>query len=247
MSREPKRARRRRRAYSHYLATGQHQTGFSEIAPSFWQTAEKLRSEAVEATSRQTWKAHSSVPSAICLYHAALECFINEQVALAIALKGGTRDVIEAGHSIQDDTLCEAKLKVFFSFFGLEGKETPEVHSRALLFLRLRDRLYHHSPEIRDLREYPDDVIAALKDAGIESVDTSWAGQCMNVRLADWASDVVHTFIEDWCQALGIPSRMQLPGWKVSNAAPTQQPTSMFGRVASSVRRALRRIRSTQG
>jgi hypothetical protein len=229
---ESKQARRRRRAYSHYLSTGEQHVGFSELAPNFWRTAEKLRSEAVEATAQQDWKAHSTVPSAICLYHAALDCFINEQVALAIALRGDTRDdLIAAGHVIQDSTLCEEKLKAFFAFFGLKGKETPEVHSRTLRFLKLRDRLYHHSPEMRDVREYPDDVVEALKDAGIQPVNTSWASQCTNVRLAEWASGAVRAFIEDSCRAQGIRSTMELPGWKeFERSSPTRANVIILAR-----------------
>ena len=136
----------------------------------------------------------------------------------------------------------QGKLERFFSFFGLDGKQTPNVQRRALLFLELRDRLYHHSPEMRDMREYPDQVIAALKDAGIQPVNTSWAGQCMNVQLADWASKVVRAFIEDWCRAGGIESRMKLPGWEYvpSNAAPSEGASSWIRRVASWCQRALR-------
>jgi hypothetical protein len=33
----------------------------------------------------------------------------------------------------------------------------------------------------------------------------------MEVRLAEWASKAVAAFIDDWCQAAGIPSRMKDP------------------------------------
>jgi hypothetical protein len=238
----PKGARALRpRPHSRYLSTDNNQKGFSAIAPNFWQTAEKLRSEAVQATAQQAWKTHWSVPSAICLYHAALDCFINEEIASALA-GTATDTVLTNGRAIQDLTLCKEKLERFVSFFGLDGKQTPNVQRRALLFLGLRDRLYHHSPEMRDMREYPDQVIAALKDAGIQPVNTSWAGQCMNVQLTDWASKVVRAFIEDWCRAGGIESRMKLPGWEYvpSNAAPSEGASSWVRRVASWCQRALR-------
>ena len=240
----PKRARTPRpRPPSQYLSTDNNQKGFSAIAPNFWQTAEKLRSEAAQTTAQHTWKAHSTVPSAICLYHAALDCFINEEIASHMFLTGTPTDsVLTNGRAIQDLTLRKEKLERFFSFFGLDGKQTPNVQRRALLFLGLRDRLYHHAPEMRDMREYPEQVIAALKDAGIQPVNTSWAGRCMNVQLADWASKVVRAFIDDWCRARGIESRMKLPGWEhvPSNAAPSEEATSWTQRVASWCRRALR-------
>ena len=51
--------------------------------------------------------------------------------------------------------------------------------------------LYHHAPEMRDVRDYPKQAIDALKDAGIDPVNTSWASQCMDVRLAEWGSKAV--------------------------------------------------------
>jgi len=207
----------RPRRYSRYLAADDGPVGFSAIAPNFWQTAEQIKREAIQRTAQQNRPTHSTIPSAICLYHTALDCFINEEIALGLALTEGKNPaLIEAGHAIQDLTLCENKLDRFFSFFGLEGKQTPEVRDRTLLFIGLRDRLYHHSPEARDVREYPDQVIAALNDAGIKPVNTSWAGQCMRVELAVWASTSVRTFIEDWCRAGNIPSRMLDAGWELA-------------------------------
>jgi hypothetical protein len=209
----------RPRPYSRYLSTNDNLSGFSSIAPAFWKTAEKLKTEAAQATLqqewkvhfKQEWKVHFTIPSAICLYHAALDCFINEEIALAIARTGtaGNGAVQDEGRSIQDETLNEKKLDRFFSFFGLDGKATTDVRDRTLLFIALRNLLYHHAPEMRDIRDYPDKVVAALKDADIEPVNTSWANQCRDVRLAEWASKAVREFIDDWSRAAGIPSRMQ--------------------------------------
>jgi|SRR5262249_17524584 len=205
----------RSRQYSPYSSTNKGMVGFSSVAPNFWKTAEKIRSEALRETAEQEWKTHWTIPAAICLYHAALECFINEEIALAVAGSNNDATATEAGHAIQDMTLKEKKLKKFFSFFDLEGKQTPDIWSRTLRFIALRNCLYHHSPQLRDMSEYPDAVIAALDDAGIERVNTSWVTACTDVRLGEWASRAVREFIEDWCKAGCIPSRMELPGWKI--------------------------------
>jgi hypothetical protein len=200
----------RPRPYSRYLSTDNNLSGFSSLAPAFWKTAEKLKTEAVQATVQQEWKVHFTIPSAICLYHTALDCFINEEIALVITRADTAgNSAAQDGRSIQDETLNEKKLDRFFSFFGLDGKATPDVRDRTLLFIALRNLLYHHAPEMRDFRDYPDKVIAALKDADIEPVNTSWANQCRDVRLAEWASKAVRAFIDDWCRAAGIQSRMQ--------------------------------------
>jgi hypothetical protein len=203
------------RPHSRYLNTDSDQKGFSAIAPNFWRTAEKLRTEAVEATAQQNWKVHWTVPSAICLYHAALDCFINEEIAIALAHAGAASDdpLTHEGRSIQDMTLNQKKLESFFSIFQLNGKGALEVRDRTLKLIRLRNILYHHAPEMRDVRDYPKQAIDALKDAGIDPVNTSWATQCMDVRLAEWASKAVRALIDDWCRAAGIPSRMKDPGF----------------------------------
>ena len=201
----------RKRPHSRYLTTDNNLKGFSALAPNFWRTAEKLKTEAVQATAQQSWKAYSTIPSAICLYHACLDCFINEEIALALAgADAASKDrLTREGRLIQDKTLNRKKLESFFSFFQLSEKGASEVRARTLKLIDLRNILYHHSPEIRDLRDYPNQAIEALNDAGIEPVNTSWAGQCMDIRLAEWASKAVRAFIDDWCRAAGIPSRMK--------------------------------------
>jgi hypothetical protein len=200
--------------HSRYLPTDSDQKGFSALAPNFWRTAEKLRTEAVQATAQKSWKVHWTVPSAICLYHAALDCFINEEIAIALARAGDAASddpLTHEARSIQDMTLNQKKLESFFSIFQLNGKGAPEVRDRTLKLIGLRNILYHHSPEMRDVRDYPKQAIDALEDAGIEPVNTSWASQCTDVRLAEWASKAVGAFIDDWCQAASIPSRMKDP------------------------------------
>jgi hypothetical protein len=77
-----------------------------------WKTAEKIKSEALRETAEQEWKTHCTVPSPICLYHAALECFI-EEIALALARSNDDPTTTEEGHAIQDMTLHEQKFEKF--------------------------------------------------------------------------------------------------------------------------------------
>ena len=48
------------------------------------------------------------------------------------------------------------------------------------------------------MRDYPIEVTNALNDARIEPVNTSWAAQCSDVRLAEWAADIVRAFVDEW-------------------------------------------------
>jgi hypothetical protein len=168
--------------YARYLDSENALFGFSSIAPGFWRSAEKLRDEAIQQTNGQSWPTHWTTHSIICLYHAALDCFINEEITLKAVLSGS--QLSNAAYEIQGMTLNAKKLDAFFSHCGLAGKQTPEVRRRTLLLIGLRNRLSHHWPEMRDVRDYPVDVIDALTDAKIEKLNTSWTAQCSDVRLS---------------------------------------------------------------
>ncbi|MFY9835381.1 MAG: hypothetical protein WAK55_02740 [Xanthobacteraceae bacterium] len=140
-------------------------------------TAEKLRDEPVKQTTKTSPPTYWTVHSAICLYHAALECFINEEITVQSTPTKTKVSPINSGYEIQSMTLHERKLDEFFSFFGLKGKNTPDITRRVLLLAGLRNRLAHHWPLLRDVRDYPVQVIDALTDAGIEKINTSWTAQ----------------------------------------------------------------------
>jgi hypothetical protein len=204
--------------YKTYLDTEQALSGFSSIAPHFWRTAEKLRDEAVKVTAGQSQPMNWTVHSAICLYHTALDCFINEEIAINEALTSGGAS---SGYEIQGMTLNAAKFEKFYSYFGVVRQTPDDVLRRALLLVGLRNRLHHHWPEMRDVRDYPVNVIDALTDAQIEKVNTSWTAQCSDVRLAKWAAEIVRAFVEDWWQIGRGPSDNERAGWKYGPDYPT--------------------------
>ena len=111
-------------------------------------------------------------------------------------------------------TLNAKKLDDFFNHCGLAGEQTPQVKCRTLLLIGLRNRLSHHWPEMRDVRDYPVDVIDALNDAKIEKVNTSWTAQCMDVRLATWAAEIVRGFVDEWWRLGRAPVSMDHAQWE---------------------------------
>jgi len=214
-------------AHARHLTTETAQLGFSSIASAFWRTAEKLRDEAIKQTAGQSWPAHWTVHSAICLYHAALDCFINEEITLRGALTGIPLD--NCGYQIQGMTLHAEKLDRFFTHCGLAGKQAPEVQRRALLLTGLRNRLSHHWPEMRDIRDYPVSVIDALNDAHIESVNASWTAQCSDVRLAKWAAEIVRAFVDEWWRIGRSPAALDRAQWEFGPewVYPSNEPTGV--------------------
>ena len=139
--------------YERYVDSEVGLVGFSSIATGFWRAAEKLRDEADKQTAGQAWRTHWSIHSAICLYHAALECFIKEEVTIFTARVGiGEEKLLTKAYRVQGNTLNAMKIDDFFALFGLTEKVAPDVRRRALLLINLRNRLSHHWPLVRDVR-----------------------------------------------------------------------------------------------
>ena len=97
-----------------------------------------------------------------------------------------TKELTDA-YRIQGETLNAKKLEGFWSLFGLSAKATPDVTRRAILLANLRNRLYHHWPVFRDVRDYPTDVFAALEDAQIAPVNTTWPPSAVTRSAANIA------------------------------------------------------------
>jgi hypothetical protein len=165
----------------------------------------------MQQTAKQSLPTHWNVHSSICLHHAALDSFLNEEITIREMLTN--TPLANGGHKIQGMTLHSEKLSAFFAFFGLKDRQTPEISRRALLLAGLRNRLSHHWPEMRDMRDYPIEVTNALNDARIEPVNTSWAAQCSDVRLAEWAADIVRAFVDEWWRIGRDPGEFDRLQW----------------------------------
>jgi hypothetical protein len=111
-------------------------------------------------------------------------------------------------------TLHAEKLNAFFRHYGLAKQQAPEVQRRVLVLAGLRNRLSHHWPEMRDVRDDPVQVIDALSDAKIERVNTSWTAQCSDVRLAEWAAEIVRAFIDEWWRVGRTPDALDRAQWE---------------------------------
>jgi hypothetical protein len=67
---------------------------------------------------------------------------------------------------------------------------------------------------MRDVRDYPVQVIDALSDAKIERINTSWTAQCSDVRLAKWAAEGVRAFIDEWWRVGRTPDALDRAQWE---------------------------------
>jgi hypothetical protein len=184
--------------------------GHSHVAPTLWRTAEKLRRDAGQAEEGpgQRWL----IPGAICLYHAAIECYVNETLGYSISVSS-SEAVRTKLRKLQDLTLG-AKIDRFLATYRIKTKFSRRMRSRVLLLSSLRNRLYHHSPEHRAFNLFPREVLKALRAADVPLTGASWVGECHSPKLARWASATVPGLIDEFCRAVGMRgSHFDLPGW----------------------------------
>jgi hypothetical protein len=198
------------------LATEDALQGFSAIALHFWRTAERLRSEAEKATAGRRLREDWNVLSAVCLYHVALDCFINEEITIYTSrlppIPENSAELTQ-GYRVQGNTLNAKKIEDFLLFFGLTDQISVDVRRRAEMLAGLRNRLAHHWPVLGLMGNYPSDVVAALKDAQIELINTSWTAQCSDVRLGRWAANVVRGFVDEWWRLGRQPAEIERRHW----------------------------------
>jgi hypothetical protein len=102
----------------------------------------------------------------------------------------------------------------FLAFFGVSNRASADIGRRTVLFTKLRNRIAHHWPVSRDIRDFPVDVIDALADAKIERVNMTWAAQCSDVRLAKWSAERVRAFVDQWWNIGRIPAEAERLAWE---------------------------------
>jgi hypothetical protein len=153
------------------------------------------------------WKVCFYVLSAICLFHASLECYLNEELAVSLALLDKPADELVARClALQNKTFGREKLDGFLDAYGFgEQFETALIEDVTCL-CNLRDRLYHHSPEMRPTNQYPEAAAVVLRKLGAAPIDTSWTTAMSHLDVGEWARTVTQRFVETHCAAKGWPS-----------------------------------------
>lgn len=156
------------RQFIERFQAGDSLKGFAHVAPLYWCYAERLRNEA--GVSTQQFDA-GNIP-AICLYHATLDCYLNEELSISMALEKADTQLAQKCRSIEDQTLNKSKLDSFASAYGFDAEFSPDVLDYAVMFAKFRNMLHHHSPEMRPLNEYPIEAANVFKIVGVEPINT---------------------------------------------------------------------------
>jgi hypothetical protein len=207
----------RRRQFETFLPVEEPMYGFSLIAPSYYRTAVHLLNESERICAKQQSDTCYYVPGAICLFHASLECHLNEDLAQSMMRTANADQpaIVERCRAIQDMTLGPKKLHDFLAAYGFEEKFQPALLDSVIALCDLRDRLYHHSPEARPFNLAPKGVSKILNMAGVPPVNTAWTTMVSHIRVGRWSRSVTEAFVTRHFEILKMPSPFEQKafGW----------------------------------
>jgi hypothetical protein len=190
---------RRSRRYAPFFEAANDLRGFSSIAPIHYRSASKLLQQAENVCAGQQWKVCQYVLSAICLFHACLECYLNEELALALESfrdEPAAEELFKRCDMLQNDTFTRTKLHKFLDLYGIRERIETGIIENVGCLCDLRDRLYHYSPTMRPTNEYPEAAVVVLTKVGVEALHTNWTNLVSDLRVGAWAKDATERFVE---------------------------------------------------
>jgi hypothetical protein len=191
--------------------TTQKPEGYGVIAGSHWQAANELldlaRAEA-KAYPDQVYPHSHRGPSGICLYHATLDCHLNEILAwntdpaLHPDQEGEYQQRLERIRQLQDLTGA-AKAERVIAAMGIADRFGPEVIEGYRQLDQLRKLAYHHSPEFEPTNEYPPILLRIMEQRGIKRINTQWSNMLEHLDILEWARETAQRFIEELDRCAG--------------------------------------------
>ena len=202
--------RTRPRKYGKFFEHDNPLEAFSEIAPNHYRSAVRLihEGEKISNSESKNFRFSFYVHSAICLFHACLECYINTELALSHMLRRNKpNERFDAQCLVlQDQTLSKSKIINFLEAYGIKENFDVEIIEDVASLCGLRDRLYHYSPVIKPINEYPEPVIDAFKKAGVTAINSTWTTLASHLQVGVWAKTVTERFVQAHCDAVSRPS-----------------------------------------
>jgi hypothetical protein len=190
---------------------------FSAISSHHYRSAVKLIQYAQAECTTQQFKTSFFILSVICLFHACLECYINEYIGLILfSLEEQVeKDTVIRFMSIQDRPFGRVKLNEYLDACGVRDHFEVAAVEDVVALCELRDRLYHHSAEMKPFNEYPQPVIVVLNKVGVPSMNSSWVSLVSHLDVGNWARKVTERFIDRHCAITGwaSPFSGQPPAW----------------------------------
>lgn len=192
--------------------------GFAIVAPYFWLSAELLVNEARRVAAGQgDFPTTRHGAAIICLHHACLDCFLNEELALHIqpaqpSGRADQEDINQRLRGIQDLTGA-AKVQEALAAFGLDGGFSQAARDGAETLIKLRNLAYHHSPEFQDVNQYPPVITELRKQLGLREINTDWTNWLGHIAFSEWSRAALSGFIREFDRRAGRPPTMEGLNW----------------------------------
>jgi hypothetical protein len=194
---------RKRTIVSHVNVTLQR---FGAIAHYHWRTANEIAATAKREAANDSFPHSIHAPSAICLYHAVVECFLNEELAKTTLPPDPGVDTEHSRRHLEwvaeaqilQDKLGERKPDNILAAFGMLDKFNPAVLEDYRLFYRLRNLCYHHAPHFEPLNFYPDEIVEIIRRLGLNQINASWTSWLGHIAIMEWARQCVVRFIDEF-------------------------------------------------
>jgi hypothetical protein len=193
-------------------------TGFAIIAPYFWHSAELLLQEARRvAAESKSFPVTRHGAAIICLHHACLDCFLNEELALFIqpAQMSGRADQDEINkrlRSIQDLT-GSAKIAEALAIFRGMDAFSKTIREDAETLISLRNLAYHHSPEFQQTNHYPPVITSLRQKLGLGEINTDWTNWLGHIAFSDWSRATLIAFVAEFDRCAGRRLTMDGLNW----------------------------------
>jgi hypothetical protein len=142
------------------------------------------------------------------LFHASLECYLNEELALSLELLRDepAEDLFKRCDTLQNGTFTRGKLDKFLDLYGTRERMETAIIENVACLCDLRDRLYHYSPTMRPINEYPEAAVVVLRKVGVDSLNTDWTNLVGDLRVGAWAKDATERFLNMHHAVKGWPS-----------------------------------------
>ena len=186
--------------------------GFSVLSESYFHVGNKLRSLALEETDEKNkLRASRYNYGAIILYCAAVEAFLNENLAFSMFIHAEkdndsdeNRTIIKRIRILQEESLSAKKISaIFLSYTGDDLDHESQLYCDMVSLINLRHVLLHYTPEFIEDNRWPQRLQNVIRRSGAPIINTNWATALSFIEVANWVHDVAKMFIQEFCERTG--------------------------------------------
>lgn len=196
------RKRKRRQRSPHSIALRQECATDADIplAPHFWRSAESLRDEARDLASDANRQMTPFGAPALCLYHACLDFFLNQQ--FAIWVRPGDDDPkrherATLALAIQCDS-GQRKIENALHALGVRDAFNFTILRDAVRLAHLHDLAHQPSPHLVPSDQHRSTIAGIVEELALAVEASSSPNVLSHLLVTEWARTVVIRFVDEY-------------------------------------------------